>query len=216
MTNSDGYYNKEYFDWQKHVGAFGGRANLMKFQDFIRPSDRVVDFGCGGGFLLSNVSAAEKVGIEINPHAREAAVANGLTVYSDLRDVPDDWADVIISNHALEHTENPLTLVRLMLKKLKLGGLCVLVVPSEGPSISFCADDVNQHLYTWSPQNLGNLFAYAGFEVLESKLFRHKWPRNYTNIVKSMGWRYFHWRCKLEARLHPQNGQSRVIAKRSA
>jgi len=60
------YYNKKYFSWQSRVGEFGGRANLSKFAKFIRPDHHVIDYGCGGGYLLKNIKCKEKIGIEIN------------------------------------------------------------------------------------------------------------------------------------------------------
>lgn len=43
------YYGEKYFEWQKAVGEFGGRANLFKFEKYIKENDNVLDFGCGGG-----------------------------------------------------------------------------------------------------------------------------------------------------------------------
>ena len=60
-------YKAEYFNWQREVGKFGGKANLFKFRDHIKATDRVLDFGCGGGFLLEQLNCAQKVGIDINP-----------------------------------------------------------------------------------------------------------------------------------------------------
>lgn len=56
MTTNDAststHYDAEYFNWQKNIGAFGGWANSFKFKNSISKSDTVIDFGCGGGFLL--------------------------------------------------------------------------------------------------------------------------------------------------------------------
>ncbi|UCE39033.1 MAG: methyltransferase domain-containing protein, partial [Thermoplasmata archaeon] len=76
-NDKKGRYGKEYFDWQKNIGSFGGLANLFKFKEFINPTDTVVDFGCGGGYLLRNLQCKEKMGIEVNPHARQEAKRNG-------------------------------------------------------------------------------------------------------------------------------------------
>ena len=57
------HYNKDYFDWQKNIGAFGGWANSYKFKNTIKKCDVVLDFGCGGGFLLSNLVCKKKIGI---------------------------------------------------------------------------------------------------------------------------------------------------------
>ena len=69
---TENYYNEDYFnDYQKKIGEFGGKANLFKFEEHIKNTDNVLDFGCGGGFLLSNLDCKYKAGIEINSIARK-------------------------------------------------------------------------------------------------------------------------------------------------
>ena len=51
------HYNKKYFEWQKDVGIFGAKANKIKFEELISKNLKVLDFGCGGGFLLMNLNA---------------------------------------------------------------------------------------------------------------------------------------------------------------
>ena len=65
------FYDSEYFDgYQKKIGELGGVLNKFKFQKYISKSDSVLDFGCGGGFLLNNLDCDTKVGIELNDIAR--------------------------------------------------------------------------------------------------------------------------------------------------
>jgi 2-polyprenyl-3-methyl-5-hydroxy-6-metoxy-1,4-benzoquinol methylase len=107
MASLSSYYDQSYFKHQKISGNFGGRAELVKFRDFIRPTDSVVDFGCGGGFLLTELVCGRRIGVEVNPAAQEHARQLGLSVTCDFSGIEDRWADVVISNHALEHTLNP-------------------------------------------------------------------------------------------------------------
>ena len=58
------HYDARYFAWQAPQGEFGGWANLTKFRKYIRNDDRVLDFGCGGGFLLKNLTCRKRVGVE--------------------------------------------------------------------------------------------------------------------------------------------------------
>ena len=76
MATSDTHYDNKYFDWQSPIGEFGGWANLTKFQPFIRNDFNVIDFGCGGGYLLNNIQCKEKIGIEVNDSAREIGRAH--------------------------------------------------------------------------------------------------------------------------------------------
>ena len=45
----ESHYNAEYFEWQRRVGEFGGKANLFKFEEYIEDNSDILDFGCGGG-----------------------------------------------------------------------------------------------------------------------------------------------------------------------
>lgn len=68
---SSPHYNSDYFDWQKTKGGggFGGWAEPHKFFQYISMDAVVIDFGCGGGFLLDRLKCREKIGIEPNPAA---------------------------------------------------------------------------------------------------------------------------------------------------
>lgn len=205
-------YNIEYFNWQKRIGKFGGQANIFKFKDHINPVDTVLDFGCGGGYLLNNLVCDRKLGVEINPVAREQAIQNGVECYSTLDSVPPESINVVISNHALEHVANPLEALEKMRSKILKGGLLILVVPSESNITSFDPNDVNQHLYTWNPQILGNLAVQAGFFVEKIVPIFHKWPPNYMRIQENLGWGGFHFLSRIYGRLHRFSYQIKLVA----
>jgi SAM-dependent methyltransferase len=208
------HYDENYFAWQVTLGRFGGWANQTKFAAFISSDSRVLDFGCGGGFLLKGLQCGKRVGVEVNPAAIETAKSNGIEVYSKVADIPDAYVDVIISENALEHTLQPLEELKHLYKKLVVGGKIVFVVPCD--SISFCykPNDINHHLYSWSPMNLGNLFTEAGFSVIESKPYIHKWPPKYELIAKIGGRRLFDLACRIYGRLARSWFQVRIVAER--
>lgn len=204
------YYGREYFDWQKNIGAFGGIANLFKFREFVVSVDTVVDFGCGGGYLLKNLDCARKIGVEINDYARAEAAAQGVNVVADVSDLADETADVVISNHALEHVESPLEALRLLRRKIKPGGRIVFVVPHQDCGESYNPGDQNKHLYTWNQQTLGNLFAGAGYMVSKVEAFQHQWPPDHVEIFTRFGEEEFHRRCR-EYAVKNNNYQVRVL-----
>jgi len=173
------FYDEAYYAWQKTIGEFGGKANLFKFKDFIKDTDKVLEFGCGGGFLLDQITCREKIGIEINAVARAEAQKKGIVCYDDCSRVEDDWADLIISNSALEHVHDPLVILRNLKRVLRLGGVIVFVVPHEKLRWKYKPEDINQHLYTWSPMCLGNLFNTAGFVTEKVEIIRRVWPPRY-------------------------------------
>lgn len=212
------YYDQDYFNWQKNIGAFGGWANSSKFFNTVKENDVLVDFGCGGGFLLSNLNCAVKVGIEPNASAAETILSQGIQHYLNVADalanLGEGSVDVIISNHALEHTLNPLQELKDLRRLLKVGGTIHFFVPCDSINYSYNPSDINYHLFSWSPQNLGNLFHEAGFEVLYSKAYIHKWPPLYRFIAK-MGRPIFDLLCRLYARVERSWFQVEVKAQKT-
>jgi SAM-dependent methyltransferase len=184
------HYDGEYFEWQKKIGEFGATVDLFKFRKYIKATDRVIDFGCGGGFMLKALGSAAKIGVEINDLARKFAINQGINTVKDASEIEDNWADVIISNNALEHALCPFNELKKLRSKLKSGGKIVFVVPNEKKG-SWKPNDINQHLYTWTPLNIGNLFIAAGFTIEKIDIIPI-WPPKPMQVRKIFGLRLFY------------------------
>ncbi len=206
------HYNEEYFKWQKGVGKFGGVANIFKFEKYIKPNDIVVDFGCGGGYLLKNLDCKRKIGIESNPAAIEVAKKNRIEIYNKSELLPDGIADVILSNHALEHVEDPIQELRTLRRKLKADGTVVFVVPYQDIAEGYSSGDKNFHLFSWNRQTLGNLFKCAGYEGIEIDLIQHQWPDNFQEVFQRKGEIEFYRICHEYAKKN-KNYQIRIRAR---
>jgi len=194
----------------------GGAANhKFYFEDFVAPDTVVADFGCAGGWLLAAINCAKRIGVEINPRGREFAKRQfGLDVYPDLESLSSGSADVVISNHALEHVIDPPRILRETLRVLKPRGRAVFVVPSESVLSGFKANDPDQHLYTWSPANLGNLFQACGFKVIECKPLVYRWPPKPDLVRKLFGPRGFHLLGRLWGMIYLKMSQVRIVAEK--
>jgi SAM-dependent methyltransferase len=187
----DAYIDREadtYWDYQRRIGEIGGELNLWKFASHLRPGDRVLDFGCGGGFLLERLPAASKVGVEPLDSARERARSIGLEVVAHASELPGSSVDVVVSNHALEHVLEPVAELRGLLRVLRPGGKIVLVVPindwrsERAPNPA----DPNHHLYTWTPVLIANLFTVAGFERIDARVVAHAWTFGFQKLEKRL------------------------------
>ncbi len=209
------HYDDRYFAWQASIGEFGGWANLTKFEAYVGEQDDVLDFGCGGGYLLKNLRCRKRIGVEVNPASAEIARKNGVEVYSRPQDVPDDYADVIISNHAIEHALHPLQELKALYPKLRKGGRIVFVVPCESIRYAYKPGDINHHLYSWSPMCLGNLFTEAGYTLIESRAYIHKWPPKYRFIARVGGRVLFEIACRIYGRLERSWFQVRAVAEKT-
>lgn len=174
------HYDARYWAWQNQAIEFQTDFRLQPILPHVRPSDTVLDFGCAGGTVLAALPASRKIGVELNDLARESAQREfGLEVHKRLADVPDHVADVVISSHTLEHLEAPIEALRQLRTKIKPGGKLVLVLPIDSwrHQQAWNPDDINHHLYTWTPLLLGNALHDAGFvpgemRVLRRTLFR--------------------------------------------
>lgn len=212
MIAENNYYDEKYYEMQKECGEYSGVIDIFKFKDDVGRVDRLLDFGCGGGFILERLHAKEKIGIEANEAAARGARERGIKVVASLDDVDDNWADVVISHHALEHVDRPLDVVVTMLAKLKPGGKIVLVTPNETVSMQFREDDPNFHLFTWSPANLGNLLKRAGFTRISAKPVYHRWPPYWYILKRVLGPGVMHVLCVIRGRLQTHYCQVKAIA----
>ena len=120
------------------------------------------------------------------------------------------WANLIVSNHALEHVTCPLSEIKKLYEKLNDGGKKVLVVPYEKKN-RYKPNDINFHLYTWSEMNLGNLFTNAGFKIDEVKELKHRWPPKYFKIREIMGEKLFNIICRIYDEIS-STSQAKIIA----
>lgn len=205
------HYNENYFKWQQAIGVLTGSANRFMYQPFVGKEDVVLDFGCGGGYLLAQLDCRRKLGVEINPVACAQAQAQGIDVADNVRAFAGTPADVIISSHALEHTCQPRDILADLRGALRSGGRLVLVTPFERNS-PWTPGDINQHLYTWSPMNLGNLVASAGFRVETSEIIYHRFPPKAQALKSLFGASGFHFLCLLWGRISRSVVQVRVVA----
>ena len=206
------HYNEYYYKRYKKGGEFGGIANKFKFNGLITKGMSVLDFGCGAGSLLAQFNGIVKYGVEINPIAREQALKNGINCHATVKTLPLNYFDLIISHHALEHVEDPLGELRSLYECLKTGSKICIVVPCDTKFYKYKPNDINQHLFSWSPMNLGNIITCAGFEVIESYSITHVWPPFKEKIVKFFGWKLFHFTCHLYGYLEKRWSQTKVIA----
>ena len=182
-----GELGEEYFDWQGSGADLNAAIESTKFAPHVSVTDTVVDFGCGAGALLAALAIGQRVGVEPNPPARRAGEARGVRVVASTGELEDAMADVVISNHALEHTLAPLSELRELRRILKPGGRLVLWVPlDDWRTQRQPREDVNHHLYTWTPLLLHNLLDEAGFEVNECRVVTHAWPRFHQPLFRRL------------------------------
>ena len=97
--------------------------------------DLVVDVGCGAGhiwpFLRPHFS--RYIGADAVRYADFPAEAEFSQVHLDTNSVslPDESADVVTSIETIEHLENPRSLMRELVRLVKVGGWVVVTTPNQ-------------------------------------------------------------------------------------
>jgi 2-polyprenyl-3-methyl-5-hydroxy-6-metoxy-1,4-benzoquinol methylase len=199
------HYDEEYFSWQKSMGEFGAKMSIKLFQNHILPNMNLLEFGAGGGYLLSEIKCAKKVGIEINEAARKEAKSRGIEMVADIDEIPDGFADIIISTGALEHVENPFGALKALHSKLKENGKIVFYVPNESCETEYSRSDINNHLYTWNCLNIGNLFKAAGFFVRLVERIQEVWPNEFFKLKEELSEEMFEEICNIRGKAYDEN-----------
>jgi SAM-dependent methyltransferase len=131
---------------------------------------------------------AHKIGVEVNELAREKARERGIETHASADDLPDETADAVISNHALEHTLHPLAELRELHRALKPGGTLILWLPLDDwrSQQRLYPEDPDNHLYTWTPRLLGNLLREADFDLRTVRAETSAWRHNYVRLSRSL------------------------------
>jgi SAM-dependent methyltransferase len=160
-----------------------------KINQHLKPAEKLVDFGCSAGRITRLLNAEKKFGVEISPTAGQAARDAGIEVVTDIAALPDGAFDAVVSHHALEHVESPFAMLQQFHRLLKPGGQLIIVVPGEVGWYKrnrSWRDEVNRHLFTWTPLTLGNLVSAASFKVSFAKLLRYHHESRFLGPLKSL------------------------------
>ena len=107
-----------------------------------RPGGRVLDVGCGGGFLLERLAERGYSGVGVDLSPESVAIANerllGLGAGDRLRaetgsayDPPAGPFDLIALTDVLEHLEDPRACLRALREVVAPGGLVVVSTPNR-------------------------------------------------------------------------------------
>jgi len=126
-----------------------------------------LDIGCSRGYLLDEVGAKLKVGVESDTNN---VTVPGIEVYSQMNQVPQKSFDLVTAIHTLEHVSDPKSFLKDMIKKVSDEGHIIIEVPtwkSPGGPLRL------PHLYHFEPDVLKLMCREVGLRVLETKFTPH-------------------------------------------
>lgn len=181
----EGPKGEEYFAYQNRKALAGAKSNARKFAPDIAPGSSVIDFGCGGGWVLRELPCGLRVGVELNEAAHDVCRSNGVKVYRSAEEVAERDFDAAISHHCLEHVLCPINALRFLHSVLKPGGTLVLVLPLDDwrAQKDFTGKDIDHHLHTWTPRLLANTLVEADFSVQRIDILTHAWFPGYERVA---------------------------------
>lgn len=155
---------------------YRGKVIFNFLAEYIKPKTRVLDVGCtvGGvlGIFVQRLNC-EVYGIETTPRLAQYASRNfGVKIFNGFfedNDFPNQFFDLIIMSHVLEHFYSPTYALGLAKRILKSNGKICIEVPNifkpYGKITSFFQIP---HPYTFSPKTLALLCEKTGLKILKS------------------------------------------------
>lgn len=138
------------------------------FAQWIRPSDTVLDMGCGYGEFINNVTATKKYALDLNPDAKQRVNED---VELLLHDCSTEWPlgaaslDVVFTSNFLEHlpTKDALrATLNQAHRALKPGGRFVAM----GPNVKYVPGaywDFFDHHLALTERSLAEVLDDSGF-----------------------------------------------------
>lgn len=153
---------------------FRMRFNLVG--KYIANTGRVLDIGCSNGVFLDlfKEKGWETWGVEPSGNAK-VSIQKGhkvLNVSFEKAKLPENYFDLVILNHTLEHLDHPLRVLEKVYNLLKKGGILFVDVPNAGGLGArllgkywpYCLP--KEHKWQFTKASLSELFKKSGFKIL--------------------------------------------------
>lgn len=105
---------------------------IIDYINSIKRAGNILDIGCGLGWLLSEVDSSwNKFGLEPEKNAADisAKVATIQNCIIEEADYKDDFFDIIVMHHTIEHMQDPRSVIKNVNKMLKKGGILIMATP---------------------------------------------------------------------------------------
>jgi SAM-dependent methyltransferase len=141
------------------------------------PRRELLDIGCGSGttLKLGTLLGWKATGLELDLAAVLAARREGLDIlhgsYRLLSDFPESF-DCVVCSHVIEHVHDPQSLLRLMARTLKVGGVAIISCPNADSHVrhrfgaSWRGLEAPRHLAIPSLDHLIRMLKDIGFSVI--------------------------------------------------
>jgi len=183
------YYEQDYYasdtkrGYQNYVGdEENHRQNARRLVRWVNSTRdlngaRLLDFGCGFGFLLDEARKAfncECYGVELSRIAGEYARSKlriDVTFDSSLSNLPSDFFDVAFLIGTIEHLANPRQVLKDIARVMKLNGYLIITTVDTNGLLPFYSLKPPEHLFYFNYTNLKQLLGQTGFNLMERRIY---------------------------------------------
>ena len=148
---------------------------------------KIVDIGCGLGFLLSAIDSQwKKHGVEISKFASQYAENWGEIFHGTVEEAnyQNGYFDVVVIHHVIEHIEKPEVMIQEIYRILREGGHLIIATPDFdsgcarrfGKNYRLLHDDTHISLFSYESmlrflRDFGFLIDHVEFPFFETPYF---------------------------------------------
>ncbi len=141
---------------------------------------RVLDIGASTGVMLdifADNGWKETWGIEPSTSSYNARKKKHkiLNTYFEKAKLPENYFDLVIMNHTLEHLDNPVLILKKIYRVLRKNGIVLIDVPNAGGlgsriwGYKWAYRLPEEHKQQFTKESLSKVFKEAGFEAIYFK-----------------------------------------------
>ena len=169
------------------------------FSRWVKPSDTVLDLGCGYGEFINNISAAKKYAMDLNPSTKSQVLPDVEFIEQDCSlpwPFPDNALDTVFTSNFFEHLPTKHVLLATMTEAhrcLKPGGRLIAM----GPNVKYLTGtywDFFDHYLPLTELSISELMSLSGLQI-ERSISR------FLPYTMSMGLQPSLWKVRLYLRL---------------
>jgi SAM-dependent methyltransferase len=169
------------------------------FSRWVKPTDTVLDLGCGYGEFINNISAAKKYAMDLNPSTKNQVLPDVEFLEQDCSlpwPFPDNALDTVFTSNFFEHLPTKHVLLATMTEAqrcLKPGGRLIAM----GPNVKYLTGtywDFFDHYLPLTELSISELMTLSGLHIDES-------IARFLPYTMSMGRQPALWKVRLYLRL---------------
>ena len=175
----DQYYSVNYDSYQKKTSLFSKIYSFAQNLNNYRKTKilkqinakSILDYGSGSGSFVRYTS---KRGYETNGY-EPINETNDTNISDSMETFKNKKFDCITMWHVLEHTKNPISILKELKRKLKKGGILLLALPNYDSydniyyKKEWAGYDVPRHLYHFNKKSVMFLLEKTGFQLIGMK-----------------------------------------------